>query len=88
MSKKAQVRSQRAGNAGTAIIEPDGDLGGQPSQEEIAALAYSYWEARGYQGGSPEEDWGRAETELRERRPEPRVISIQDQHSRTMEQTG
>lgn len=36
----------------------------QPSREEIARLAYSYWEARGYQGGSPEEDWLRAEREL------------------------
>jgi hypothetical protein len=36
-----------------------------PSQEAIAQLAYSYWEARGCQGGSPEEDWLRAEQELR-----------------------
>src|SRR5690242_6610632 len=36
-----------------------------PSFEEIAKLAYSYWEARGYQGGSSEEDWLRAEQELR-----------------------
>jgi len=35
-----------------------------PTQDEIAALAYSYWEARGYQGGSPQEDWFRAESEL------------------------
>ena len=35
-----------------------------PSAEAIARLAYSYWEARGYQGGSPEEDWLRAEREL------------------------
>jgi hypothetical protein len=35
------------------------------SQERIASLAYSYWEARGFQGGSPEEDWLRAEQELR-----------------------
>ena len=34
-------------------------------REEIARLAYSYWEARGYQGGSPEEDWYRAEREIR-----------------------
>jgi hypothetical protein len=37
----------------------------EPSQEEIATLAYSYWVARGYTGGSPEEDWLRAEQELR-----------------------
>jgi|SRR5580700_11261966 len=36
-----------------------------PNLDEIALLAYSYWEARGYQGGSSEEDWLRAEQELR-----------------------
>jgi hypothetical protein len=36
-----------------------------PTLDEIAQLAYSYWEARGYQGGSSEEDWLRAEQELR-----------------------
>jgi hypothetical protein len=35
--------------------------------EEIAVLAYSYWEARGCQGGSPQEDWFRAEQELKSR---------------------
>jgi hypothetical protein len=35
-----------------------------PSQEQIASLAYLYWEARGCQGGSPEADWLRAEQEL------------------------
>jgi len=38
-----------------------------PSNEEIAKLAYSYWESRGCQGGCPEEDWIRAEAELRNR---------------------
>jgi len=33
-------------------------------QERIALLAYSYWERRGRQGGSPEEDWFRAEREV------------------------
>ncbi|MGB7759109.1 MAG: DUF2934 domain-containing protein [Bryobacteraceae bacterium] len=36
-----------------------------PAESEIAALAYTYWAGRGYQGGSPEEDWLRAEQELR-----------------------
>jgi hypothetical protein len=35
-----------------------------PDHEEIARLAYSYWEARGRDGGSPEEDWFRAESDL------------------------
>ena len=34
------------------------------SREAIAELAYSYWEARGFQGGSPDEDWLRAERAL------------------------
>jgi hypothetical protein len=38
-----------------------------PPREEIAALAYSYWVIRGYQGGCPEEDWLRAEQELHQR---------------------
>ncbi len=33
--------------------------------DDIAGLAYSYWEARGYQDGNPEEDWTRAESELK-----------------------
>jgi hypothetical protein len=38
-----------------------------PSYEEISALAYSYWESRGCQGGSADEDWERAVTELARR---------------------
>ena len=33
-------------------------------RDAVAQLAYSYYAARGYQGGSPEEDWLRAEQEL------------------------
>lgn len=33
-------------------------------QEKIALLAYNYWEQRGRAGGSPEEDWLRAEREI------------------------
>jgi hypothetical protein len=39
----------------------------EPTYEEISKLAYSYWVARGYQGGSQEEDWFRATDELRNR---------------------
>ena len=39
----------------------------EPSYNEVAALAYSFWEARGCQGGSPEEDWILAEQKLRAR---------------------
>ena len=33
-------------------------------QDDIARLAYFLWEARGGVGGSPEEDWLRAEQEI------------------------
>lgn len=36
-----------------------------PEREQIAQLAYSYWQARGCPEGSSEEDWLRAESELR-----------------------
>ena len=34
------------------------------TDDAIARLAYSFWEARGRQGGSPDQDWLRAESEL------------------------
>jgi hypothetical protein len=40
----------------------------EPTADEIALQAFLYWEARGCQGGSPEEDWIRAEQELRSRK--------------------
>ena len=36
-----------------------------PSQEEIARLAEKFWAERGRPEGSPEQDWLRAEQELR-----------------------
>jgi hypothetical protein len=35
--------------------------------DAIAVLAYDFWQARGCPYGSPEEDWSRAESELRAR---------------------
>jgi hypothetical protein len=68
VSKKFESRELQADSA-AAIMEPAIVPDDPPSREEMAALAYSYWEARGSQGGSPEEDWVRAEQELRNRRP-------------------
>jgi hypothetical protein len=36
-----------------------------PSREEIAQLAEKYWAERGWPEGSPEQDWLRAERELK-----------------------
>jgi hypothetical protein len=38
----------------------------EPSPGEIARLAYLYWLDRGCQSGSADEDWFRAEQELRQ----------------------
>lgn len=54
-------RSESGTTLSSAAAAPASD----PTFEEIAQMAYSYWEARGYQGGSSEEDWLRAEQELR-----------------------
>jgi hypothetical protein len=56
----------------SASIPPAPDAATNPvhsvvTSDEIAKLAYSYWEARGYTGGSSEEDWLRAEQELNAR---------------------
>lgn len=37
----------------------------QISTDDIAALAYELWQERGCPEGSPEEDWYRAEQELK-----------------------
>ena len=37
------------------------------SHDRIAEQAYLYWQARGCPEGSPEEDWFRAEQELRKK---------------------
>jgi putative hemolysin len=72
--KTATPRPRRAATTKTATAtpaEPEAVVVPsvvEPTREAIAALAYSYWEARGYQGGSEREDWLRAEQELRGRR--------------------
>jgi len=50
---------------GTPVPPPAECAERNPTFEAIAQLAYFYWEARGCQGGSAQEDWLRAESELR-----------------------
>jgi hypothetical protein len=58
---KRVKRADPVAAAEPSVTQPITDA---PTQEQIACLAYSFWEARGYQGGSQEEDWLRAEREL------------------------
>jgi hypothetical protein len=67
MMKPAKARDDMSGRQRASVIEPDDDMSAS-TQEAIAKLAYSYWEARGGKGGSPWEDWFRAEQELLRRK--------------------
>jgi hypothetical protein len=74
---RTTITSGPAGVAAARVIErvkkaarPMGQVvssGSAPERDEVARLAYSYWQARGYPEGSPEEDWLRAEAELLDR---------------------
>lgn len=49
----------------TAVAAPAERKVSQPSHDEIAALARQYWQERGWQDGYAEQDWLRAERELK-----------------------
>lgn len=61
-------RHQKAAPPGVSQPETAGEQSRSVSYEDIARLAFSYWEQRGYQNGSPDADWLRAEQELLARR--------------------
>ncbi len=65
----AQPEPVQAAQPETAVPSPAPSNEPAPSngvslQEQIAQLAYSYWEARGRLPGNPDEDWLRAEQEI------------------------
>ncbi|MFZ3340927.1 MAG: DUF2934 domain-containing protein [Terriglobales bacterium] len=53
------------------------DTNNKPLSEQIAALAHALWCERGCPQGSPEEDWYRAEQEIREQRKGEIVTLLQ-----------
>jgi DUF2934 family protein len=64
--KSTSVLDSEPGLAPARVREAEEELSA-PSDAEIAELAYRYYEARGGRGGSPWEDWFRAEEELKRR---------------------
>jgi hypothetical protein len=64
--KSANLLDDEPGVTPVEVMEVDDQISA-PAQGAIAELAYSYWESRGGQGGSPWEDWFRAENELKRR---------------------
>ena len=68
MHKHTAKKSAKPLTENVSTVESAPQAQSHPSvvtNEKIAARAYQYWEARGFQGGSAEEDWFRAERELR-----------------------
>jgi hypothetical protein len=68
MAKKGESATRPSAGSVTAAYDasPEAEYAvSADDHEAIARLAYSYWEARGCPIGSPEEDWYRAENELR-----------------------
>jgi len=57
--------AQRATKLAVVPAIPQDSPETRPMHEEICALAYSLWEARGCPEGTPEEDWFKAETQTR-----------------------
>jgi len=76
-SKKETPDKAIPDSAATPVEAP-----ARPEAEEIALLAHRYWLARGCPAGSPEEDWFRAEEELKTRRAAPRKCATRDVDSR------
>jgi len=56
--------TQAAASAEAGSVRRKDDI---PAHEAVSRLAYSYWEARGCEDGSADDDWYRAEAELRAR---------------------
>jgi hypothetical protein len=66
----------------TLVGKPTGEVATAPLEyKKTARLAYSYWEARGRPDGSPEEDWFRAEEELRGRKSAFETVKERRRHS-------
>ena len=61
----AKARAKRSVQPVKPAVEAlEANAVSEPSPEDVARLAFSYWEARGCQGGSAEADWLRAEQDL------------------------
>lgn len=62
---KAPAKPRKATTKKTAPVAAPAPT--MPSHEEIQKLAQKYWAQRGFQDGQAEQDWLRAEQELRQK---------------------
>jgi len=64
MAKQQHTMISSGVKAARAIAPLADPAASTPKHEQIARLAYSYWQDRRLSEGSPEKDWLRAEAEL------------------------
>jgi hypothetical protein len=66
MSRKHKVMAAGAGGDRAAVSDQpvSAEMTAELTEAQIAVRAFSYWEERGCQGGSSEDDWFRAVDEL------------------------
>ena len=76
MSSPAPKRTRTPSAEAPGQVAPPAPL----EHKKIARLAHAIWEARGRPYGSPEEDWFRAEEELRRKKSAFEVVK--DRRSR------
>ena len=61
------VKHSKAASAPVAVVEVETvevETVTLSAHDQISKIAYGYWAARGFEAGSPEQDWLRAEQEL------------------------
>jgi hypothetical protein len=58
---QSRVKSVKHSKAAAPVMIVES--GAISAHDQIATIAYGYWEARGFEPGSPEQDWLRAEQE-------------------------
>ena len=83
MKKVVQNRQETAWEEWVSSTQAVGSKIGpnDPSMHEaISRRAYSYWEARGFQGGSAEQDWLRAEAEIQLERYANAIMKLDRTH--------
>jgi hypothetical protein len=65
--KKTKAAAKPRKTAAKTEIPEFSPVAKMPSHEEIQKLAQKYWAQRGFQDGYAEQDWLRAEQELRQK---------------------
>ncbi len=65
--KKAKAPAKPRKTTTKKDAVPAVEQAAMPSREEIEQLAKKYWAQRGFQDGFAEQDWLRAEEELRQK---------------------